>query len=136
MGDTAALLALGADNGDQRFVGSGKFLVTSLTRCASWFRRCDIPPGASLLFGAVFGGPAPVGFGERAPESSGFKIPAVSRRSGLLPPGVVQTTAVDRVEAEIGDEAKHRAPGVRRIAGDRESYPPRRSLRNAFLKKA
>jgi len=75
------------------------------------------PPGACLLFGAVFGDPAPVGFGERAPESSGFKIPAVSRRSGLLPPGVVQTTAVDRVEAEIVDEAKHRAPGVRRIAG-------------------
>jgi hypothetical protein len=60
-----------------------------------------------LLFGAVFGDPAPVSFGERVPESSDFKIPALSRRSGLLSPGVVSITTVDRVEAEIVDEAKH-----------------------------
>jgi hypothetical protein len=34
------------------------------------------------LFGAVFGDPAPVSFGESAPESSGFKIAAVSRDDG------------------------------------------------------
>jgi len=34
------------------------------------------PPDTSLLFGAVFGDPAPVSFGKRAPESSGFKIVA------------------------------------------------------------
>jgi hypothetical protein len=96
----------------------------------------DLPPGTSLLFGAVFGDPAPVSFGKRAPESSGFKIPAVSRRSGLLPPGVVQTTTVDRVEAEIVDEAKHRGPCVQRIAEDRESYTARRSPRNALFEKA
>ena len=51
--------------------------------------RCDSPPDTSFLFGAVFGDPAPIGFGEGARESSGFEIPAVSRRSGLLPPGRV-----------------------------------------------
>src|SRR5437762_12843427 len=91
--------------------------------------RCNVPPDASLLFGAVFGDPAPIRFGERAPESIGVKIPTVSGRSGLLPPGVVQITTVDRVEAKIVDKAKHRCLGVRRIAGDRESYPPRRSAR-------
>ena len=95
-----------------------------------------MPSDASLLLGAVFGDPAPVGFGERTPEGSGFKILAVGRRSGLLPPGVVQITHVDRVEAKIVDKAKHCCPGVRRIAGDRESYPPRRSPRNALFEKA
>ena len=33
-----------------------------------------MPFYASLLLGAVFGDPAPVSFGERAPEGSGFKI--------------------------------------------------------------
>jgi hypothetical protein len=94
------------------------------------------PPDASLLFGAVFGDPAPVSFGERAPESSVVKIAAVSRRSGLLPPGVVQSATVERVEAKIVDEAKHCCLGVRRIAGDRESDPPPRSPRNALLEKA
>ena len=48
-----------------------------------------------------------VGLGERASESSGFKIPAVSRRSGLLTPGVVHIATIDRVETKIVDEAKH-----------------------------
>jgi len=52
-------------------------------------------PDTSLLFGAVFGDPAPVSFGERAPESGGFKVAAVSRRSGLLPPGLVQHTTIE-----------------------------------------
>src|SRR4051812_32820735 len=94
---------------------------------------CEMRPGVSLVFGAVFGDPAPVRFGERAPESTGFKISAVSRRSGLLSPGVVQIPAVHRVEAEIVDEAKHRCPGVHRIAGDRESDTPCRSPRNALF---
>jgi hypothetical protein len=75
-----------------------------------------VPPDASLFFGAVFGDPAPISFGEGAPESSGFKILTVSRCSGLLPPGVVQVTAVDRIEAKIVDKAKHCCLGVRRIA--------------------
>src|SRR5204862_1395448 len=94
------------------------------------------PGDTSLLFGAVFGNPAPHSFGERTPESSGFKIPTVSRRSRLLPPGVVQITTVDRVEAKIVDKAKHCCLGVQRIADDRERYPLRRSLRNALLEKA
>ena len=67
----------------------------------------------SLLFGAVFGDSAPVSFGERAPESSSFKVAAVGGRSGLLPPGVVQNSTVDRLEAKIVDEAEHRGLGVR-----------------------
>ena len=110
--------------------------MSSFKRSSFCYLRCDRPPDASLLFGAVFGDPAPVSFGERAPESGGFKIPAVGRRSGLLPPGVVQITTVDRVEAKIVDEAKHCCLGVRRIAGDRESDPPLRSPRNALLEKA
>jgi hypothetical protein len=90
----------------------------------------------NLLFGAIFGDPAPVSFGERPPESSGVKIAAVSRRSGLLPPGVVQNTGVDRVEAKIVDQAKHSCLGVWRIAGDRESNPPPRASRDALLEKA
>src|SRR5882724_10990396 len=95
-----------------------------------------MPLDTSLLFGSVFCDPARLSFGERAPESIGSKIPAVCRRSGLLPPGVVQITAVDRVEAKIVDNAQHRCLGIRRIADDRESDPPRRSPRNALLEKA
>src|SRR6202035_1751809 len=98
--------------------------------------RCDRPPDAGFLFDAVCGDTAPVSFGERAPESGGAKIPKVSRRSGLLPPGVVQLTTVDGVEAEIVDEAKHCCFGVRRIAGDRESDPSRHSSQNSLLAKA
>src|SRR6266705_978828 len=107
-----------------------------LTRSASWCLRCDIPPGASFLFGAVFGDPASIRFGERAPESSDFKIPAVGRRSGLLSPGVVQVTTVDRVEAEFVDQAKHWGLRLDSIAGNRESYAARRSRRNALFEKA
>ena len=77
-------------------------------------RSCPVcaaisPPYLSLPFGAVFSDPASVGFSVRAPETSGVKIVAVSWRSGLLPPGFVQITAVDRVEAEIIDETKYSA---------------------------
>src|SRR6266850_1147132 len=106
-------------------------MVESLRRYPS---RCNSDP--SLLFGAAFGDSAPVGFGERATESSGFEIAAVSRRSGLLPPGVVQDSTVDRVEAKIVDEAEHSCPGARRIAVDGESNPPGRSPRNSLLEKA
>jgi hypothetical protein len=37
----------------------------------------DQPSDASLFVGAVLGDPAPVSFGEHAPEGSGFKILAV-----------------------------------------------------------
>jgi hypothetical protein len=90
-------------------------------------------PDTSLLFGAVFPDPASISFGERAPESSGVKVPAVSRRSGLLAPGVVQITRLDRVEAKSVDEAKHGCLGVQRIAGHRERDPPLRSLPNALF---
>src|SRR5437016_7129279 len=98
--------------------------------------RCNVPLDTSLLFGAVFGDPPPIRFGERAPESTGFKIPAVGGRSGLLPPGIVQITTVNGVESEIVDKGKHRCLGVQRIAGDRESYPARRSSRSALREKA
>src|SRR5205809_690307 len=101
-------------------------------RTHPWLGGGTIPPDTSLLFGAVFGDPTPISFGERAPESSGFKIPTVSRRSGLLPPGVVQITTVERVEAKFVDKAKHCCLGVQRIADDRESYPLRRSLRDGL----
>src|SRR5881397_2376284 len=94
------------------------------------------PPDTSLLFGAVFGDSAQVGFGERAPERGGFEIAAVGRRSGLLAPGVVQNSTVDRVEVQIVDEAEHSCPGVRRIAVDGERNPPARSPRNPLLEKA
>jgi hypothetical protein len=71
-----------------------------------------------------------------APESGGAKIPQVSRRSGLLPPGVVQLTTVDRVGAEIVDKAKHRCFGALRITGDREGFPSRHSSQNSLLEKA
>src|SRR2546428_5220385 len=109
---------------------------SSLTRSFFCCLRCNIPPDTSLLFGAVFGDPAPNSFGERTLESSGFKILTVGRRSGLLPPGVVQIATIDRVEAKIVDKAKRCCLGVQRIAESRESYAPRRSLRNAVLAKA
>jgi hypothetical protein len=92
-------------------------------------------PDTSLLFGAVCGDPAPVGSGEGAPETRGVEIAAVSRRSGLLPPRVVQNSTVDRLEAKIVDEAKHRCLGVRRIAVDRESNPPPRSRGTPFSRR-
>ena len=80
----------------------------ALTRSSFCYLRCNIPPDTSLLFGAVFRDPASISFRERVPESGGFKVLAVSRRSGLLPPGVVQITTIHGVEAKIVDEAKHR----------------------------
>src|SRR6478736_3375180 len=91
---------------------------------------------ASLLFGAVFRDPASFCFRKRATESRSFKVLAVSRRSGLLSPGVVQITTVHRVEAKFVNEAKHCSLGVQRITGDREGNPPLRSLRNAFFEQA
>lgn len=98
--------------------------------------RCDIPPDTNLLFDAACRDPASISFGERAPESSGFKVQAVSRRPRLLPPGVVQITTVDRVEAKIVDEAKHYCLGIQRIADDRKSDRPLHSPRNALFEKA
>jgi hypothetical protein len=95
-----------------------------------------LPSDTRLLFAAIFCDPAPFCFGKRAPESSGVEILTISRRSSLLAPGCVQITTVDRVEAEIVDKVKHLCLGVQRIAGDRESYPPGRSPRNALLEKA
>jgi hypothetical protein len=95
-----------------------------------------MPPDTSLLFGAVFRDPASISFREGAPESTGSKILAVSRRSWLLPPGIIQITTVDRIEAKIVDEAKHCCLGVQRIAEYRESDPPLRSPRKAFFEKA
>src|SRR6266536_1249669 len=80
-----------------------------------------------LLFAAVFCDPGSISFRARAPESNGFKVLAVSRRSGLLPPGLVQLTTVHWVETEIVNEAKHCGLRIRRIAGDREGDPPHRS---------
>ncbi len=37
-----------------------------------------LPPEASLPFGAVFGDPAPIRFGERAPKSGGVEVLAAS----------------------------------------------------------
>src|SRR5438093_6464672 len=113
----------------------GTLFFTPWTRSSFCCLRCDISPDTSLLFGAVFLDPASISFGERAPEGSGFEILAVSRGSGLLPPGVVQITTVDRVEAKIVDEAKHGGLGVQRVAGDREGDPPMRSPRNALFEK-
>src|SRR6266571_7538076 len=128
------------DPGAERRGGAGRGVRSGptgwLTRSASWCLRCDIPPSVSFLFGAVFGDPASIGFGERAPKSSDFKIPAVGRRSGLLSPGVVQVTTVDRVEAELLDQAKHWGLRLYSIAGNRESYAARRSRRNALFEKA
>jgi hypothetical protein len=89
------------------------FSLSILCKCSPWtpssFRslRYDRPPDPSLLFGAVFRDPASIRFRERTPESSGFKVLAVSRRSGLLPPGVVQITTIDRIEAKVVNKAKH-----------------------------
>jgi hypothetical protein len=66
----------------------GRSVAQPSARVTGWAGG-TIPPDTSLLFGAVFGDPAPIGLGERPPESSGIKIPTISRRSGLLPPGVV-----------------------------------------------
>src|SRR6185436_5448087 len=91
----------------------------------------DLPPDLSLPLRPVFGDPAPIGLGERAPESSGSEIPAVRGRPGLLPPGVLQPTTVHGVESELVDDARHLRSGVGRVSRDRESFPPRRSLRRA-----
>jgi len=96
---------------------------------------CDTPPDTSLLLGAVFGDTAPVRFGERAPQSGGVEILAVSRRSGLLPPGVVQITPIDGVEAKLVDQPKHGGLGIRRIAHDRERYPARRPFATPFSRR-
>ena len=67
-------------------------------------------------------------FRERVTEGGGFKIPAVSRRSGPLSPGVVPITTFQRLEAELVHETKHGwlrwRPTNRRRPG---SDPSRRS---------
>src|SRR5262245_42923057 len=108
----------------------------SATNSALGGLRCDRPPDSSLLLGAVFSDPAPICRVERASQGSGVKSFAVGRRSGSLPPGVIEITVVDRVEAEIVDKAEHHRSGGGRIAGDREGCPAGSSLRNAFREKA
>src|SRR5882672_4576329 len=67
------------------------------TRSSLCCLRCDGAPETSLLFGAVFRDPTLIRLRERALESSGFKVLAIRRRSGLLPPGIGQSTPVDWV---------------------------------------
>src|SRR4030095_12474195 len=105
-------------------------------RPVSWCLRCYFHPGASFLLGAIFGDPASISFGECPPERGGLKIPAVGRRSGLLSPGVVQVTTVDRVEAELVDQTKHEGFRLCSIAGNRESYTACRFPPNALFEKA
>src|SRR5262245_40159089 len=97
---------------------------------------CYLPPGASFLCGAIFGDPASIRFSERPPEGLGLEIPAVGRRPRLLSPGVVQVAAVDGVEAELVDQAKHHGFRLGLIPGHRESGAAPRSRRCAFIEKA
>src|SRR5205085_4628467 len=103
---------------------------------AAWrFLRGHYLSETGFLFDTIFGDPGRIGFGEGAAESGGFEVLAVGGRAGLLSPGVIQITGVDRVEPEIVDEAKYDCPGIRGIAGDGESYPALRSFWDSFLEK-
>src|SRR4051812_23023607 len=76
----------------------------SFLRSALAARSCDLPPDFSLAFGAIVCNPTPVGFGERSFQCGSFEVVTISWRSGLLPPGFVQITPVDRIETKIIDK--------------------------------
>src|SRR5256885_14951631 len=108
----------------------------SFLRSALAALSCDLPPDFSLAFGAIICNPTPVGFGERSFQCSSFEVVTICWRSGLLPPGFVQITTVDRIESKIIDKLKHSCPRFRRIAEDRQGDPTFGPLRNPFFAKA
>jgi hypothetical protein len=57
--------------------------------------------------------------GETAPKRGGIKVGSVDRSAGLLPPGIIQATSVDRVESKLVDEPKHHFFRLCIVARDR-----------------
>src|SRR5688572_25464557 len=69
--------------------------------------RGERPSDPCFFFGTVVGDQAAIRFAERAPEGSGVEIFAIGGRSRPLPPGVVEITRINRVEAQVVHETKH-----------------------------
>jgi hypothetical protein len=69
------------------------------------------------------------GFGQRSLHTIRVEVRRVHRRSGLLPPRLVEPAGVDRVEAEILHEPHHHSLGARVIPRDRKRDPAPRPLR-------
>jgi hypothetical protein len=57
----------------------------------------------------------------------------VDRRSGLLPPGLVQSSGIDAVEAKFVDQPKHDGLGLRIVACDRQGNATRGAPRLTAL---
>ena len=53
-------------------------------------------------------------FVQAAPDTVGVEVLGVDRRTGLLPPGLVQTAGIDAIKAQFFDELQNDGLGCRR----------------------
>jgi hypothetical protein len=61
--------------------------------------------------------------GQRLSQPLGIQVRRVARRSGLLAPGLIEASGVDRIEAQFVDQPHHRRLLVGIVAGHRERDP-------------
>jgi hypothetical protein len=98
--------------------------------------RCSASSGrvettGALLGGAPFWGPLFAGFRQSTPHTIGIKVLGVYWRAWLLPPGLIQPSAIDGVEAQFIDKLQDDGLGCLVIAGNRQGNAAGRALRSA-----
>ena len=82
--------------------------------------------GAAPFRSAVF-----ARFVQAAPHTVGVEVLGVDRRTGLLPPGLVQTAGIDAIKAQFSDELQNDGLGCVVIARNWQGDAPGRACRPA-----
>src|SRR4029077_4588737 len=70
-------------------------------------------------------------FVQAAPHTVGVEVLGVDRRTGLLPPGLVQTAGIDAIKAQFFDELQNDGLGCVVIARNWQGDAPGRTCRPA-----
>ena len=86
--------------------------------------------GAAPFRSAVF-----ARFVQAAPHTVGVEVLGVDRRTGLLPPGLVQTAGIDAIKAQFFDELQNDGLGCVVIARNWQGDAPGRAYRPAQFEK-
>src|SRR5207302_6896617 len=86
--------------------------------------------GATPFRSAVF-----ARFVQAAPHTVGVEVLGVDRRTGLLPPGLVQTAGIDAIKAQFFDELQNDGLGCVVIARNWQGDAPGRACRPAQFEK-
>src|SRR6266446_3529944 len=74
-------------------------------------------------------------FVQAAPHTVGVEVLGVDRRTGLLPPGLVQTAGIDAIKAQFFDELQNDGLGCGVIARNWQGDAPGRTCRPAQFEK-